>query len=55
MKFYCITFYRTVDKERTKHKYFVYATSKLKAVQRFCSTTGYKDTCIISIYIMKGE
>lgn len=53
MHFYCIRFNRTyIDDGSAEHRFFVYAETKLKAVKRFCTTTGYKSACIISVHVV---
>lgn len=50
MQFYCIRFNRTYfDGDSAEHKFFLYAKTRLEAVKRFCTTTGYKSACIISV------
>lgn len=53
MRFYCIRFNRTYfDGDSAEQKFFVYAETKLKAVKRFCTITGYKSDCIISVHVV---
>lgn len=53
MRFYCIRFNRTYfDGDSTEHKFFLYDKTKLDAVKRFCTITGYKRDCIISVHVV---
>lgn len=53
MNLYCVTFYKVYpDKEKTEHKFFVYEKTKQKAVQRFCLSTGYRKTNVLSVHIV---
>lgn len=54
MKFYCITFKREyIDGGSAEQRFFVYAKTKIEAVKRFCTTTGNRRTCIISVYLVE--
>lgn len=56
MKFYCICFTRTYPYcNHARHKFFVYAKTRLEAVKRFCMVTGYKSDCIISVHVVSRE
>ena len=55
MKFFCITFFRQYDDDNTEHKYFCHALNEEDAKQRFCVTSGYKSSCIVSVHIMRQE
>lgn len=50
---YRITFKRKTIDSYTVNNFFVYATTQAKAVNRFCKTTGYNRTAIISVYKME--
>lgn len=52
MIFFCITFKREID-SITEHRFFCYALTKEEAIKRFCDTTGYDKSCIISIHIQR--
>lgn len=53
MRFYCIRFNRTYfDGDSAEHKFFLYAKTRLEAVKRFCTITGYKRDCIISVHVV---
>ena len=53
MQLYCIRFNRTYfDGDSTEHKFFLYDKTKLDAVKRFCTITGYKRDCIISVHVV---
>ena len=48
---YCIVFMRQTDDDNTEHRFFAYAETKERAMQRFCDMTGYTKACVISIYV----
>lgn len=50
---YIITFKRKTIDGYTINNFFVYATTQIKAVNRFCKTTGHSRTVIISVYKME--
>lgn len=53
MRFYCIRFTRTYfGGGSTEHNFFLYAKTRLEAVKMFCTTTGYKSDCIISVHVV---
>ncbi len=50
MIFYCIVFRRTYTSGGSaEHKFFCYAETEKQAKTRFCTTTGLKQTNILSI------
>lgn len=54
MKLYCIYFRREYKPEgNMEHRFFVYAKTKTQAIKRFCVTTGYKSSCIVSICLLE--
>lgn len=56
MKFYCITFKRTYTSGGgIEHKFFCYAETEKQARTRFCTTTGLKQTNILSISEQERE
>ena len=50
---YRITFQRKTIDGYTINNFFVYATTQIKAINRFCKTTGYGRVNIISVYKME--
>lgn len=53
MRFYCIRFNRAYfDGDSAEQRFFLYAKTRLEAVKRFCTTTGYKSDCIISVHVV---
>lgn len=55
LKYYVITFTRTVERCTTEHRFFCYAKNRLQAIKRFCGTTGYKTYCIVSVSVLDLE
>lgn len=53
--FYCIKFMRMTEDDNTEHNFFVHAITEESAKKRFCVTTGYSVSCIVSIVEIKGE
>lgn len=50
MYFYCIKFMRQTEDDNTEHCFFCFAMSEEQAIERFCITSGYNKSCIITIY-----
>lgn len=53
MHLFRITFQRKTIDGYTTNNFFVYATTQIKAINRFCRTTGHSRVDIVSIYKME--
>lgn len=54
MKHYCIKFFRLYDDDddNVEHNFYCFALKESEAIERFCKTTGYESSCVISVHLM---